>query len=61
MEGDYPKTRLFAGVQLVKSATHELIADVPINTPDEVLMYLGAPPPDTVTAHTPFVFETSLR
>jgi len=58
-----PRLTLFAGGQVFKATTttRELIADVPANAPDEMLMYLGAAPPDMVTSHTPFVFETSLR
>ena len=52
---------LFAEGQVVKGVTRELTADVPINQPREVLMYLGAAPPSAVTGHTSFVFETSLR
>jgi hypothetical protein len=52
---------LFAEGQVVAGETLELTADVPINAPREVLMYLGAAPPNAVSAHTPFTLETSLR
>jgi hypothetical protein len=52
---------LFAEGQVVKGGTRELIADLAVNASREVLMYLGAAPPAAVTAHTSFIFETSLR
>jgi hypothetical protein len=39
----------------------ELIADLPINAPREVVVYLGAAPPIEVSSHTLFTIETSLR
>jgi hypothetical protein len=52
---------LFAEGQVVAGGTGELTADVPISAPREVLMYLGAAPPNTVPGHTSFTFETSVR
>lgn len=56
---------LFAEGQVVAGGTGELTADVPINAPREVLMYLGAAvgaaPPNSVSGHTAFTFETSMR
>jgi hypothetical protein len=52
---------LFAEGQVVKGTARELTADVPINASREVLMYLGAEPPNAVGTHTPFTFATSLR
>ncbi len=52
---------LFAEGQVVAGGTRELTADVPVNAPREVLMYLGAAPPNTVSGHTTFTFETSMR
>jgi hypothetical protein len=52
---------LFAEGQVVAGGTLELTADVPINAPREIIMYLGAAPPNAVAAHTPFTLETSLR
>src|SRR5262245_16936218 len=56
-----PNLSLFVEGQVVGSTAGELIADVPVNAPREVLMYLGAAPPSSVQNHTPFAFETSLR
>ncbi|MCA1650102.1 MAG: hypothetical protein LC753_07400 [Acidobacteria bacterium] len=47
--------------QVVAGATRELTAEVPINAPREVLMYLGAVSPNSVSGHTTFTFETSVR
>jgi carboxypeptidase family protein len=55
------KLSLFAEGQVVTGLTGELTADVPINAPREVLMYLGAAPPSAVAGHTAFTVETSLR
>jgi hypothetical protein len=55
------KLSLFAEGQVVAGETRELTADVPINAPREVVMYLGAAPPNAVPDHTPFTFETSMR
>jgi hypothetical protein len=52
---------LFAEGQVVPGAIRDLIADVPINAPGEVLMYLGAVPPSVLIDHTFFTLETSLR
>jgi hypothetical protein len=56
-----PNLSLFVEGQVVGSTPGELIADVPVNAPREVLMYLGAAPPFSVQAHTAFTFETSLH
>ena len=55
------KLSLFTEGQVVAGATAELTADVPINAPREVLVYLGAAPPNAVREHTPFTVETSIR
>jgi hypothetical protein len=55
------KLSLFAEGQVLPGLLGELTADVPINAPREVLMYLGAAPTGAVNGHTPFTFETSLR
>ena len=52
------KLRLFVQGQIANGGTGELTADTQIDTPHEVLMYLGAMPP-TSAGHTPFTFETS--
>jgi hypothetical protein len=52
---------LFGEGQVVAGQTGELIADLPINAPREVLVYLGAAPPIAVTSYTSFTIETSLR
>ena len=59
--GTGSRLSLFAEGQVAEGATGDLTADVPVNAPREVLMYLGAVPPNSVTAHTPFTFETSMR
>jgi hypothetical protein len=56
-----PNLSLFVEGQVVTSTPGDLVADVPINAPREVLMYLGAAPPSSVQGHTAFTFETSLR
>jgi len=55
------KLSLFAEGQVVAGATGELTADLTINAPREVPMYLGAAAPNTVPDHTAFTFETSVR
>jgi hypothetical protein len=55
------KLRLFVEGQVVAGLTDGLIADVPINAPREVLMYLGPAPTIALPGHTPFTFATSLR
>ncbi|HXG54023.1 MAG TPA: hypothetical protein VNJ03_01470 [Vicinamibacterales bacterium] len=56
------KLRLFAEGQVVTGGTDtELIADVPINAPREVVMYLGVAPASTGNGKTAFTFETSMR
>lgn len=55
------KLSLFAEGQVVAGNTRELTADVPINAPREVLLYLGSAPPNDVPEHTPFTLETSMR
>jgi hypothetical protein len=55
------KLTLFVEGQVVPGLTDGLIADVPINGPREVLMYLGTVPPIALPGHMPFTFETSLR
>lgn len=55
------KLSLFSEGQVVAGDTGELTADVPVNAPREVLMYLGATPPNALSAHTVFTLETSLR
>ena len=55
------KLTLFVEGQVVPGLTDGLIADVPINGPREVLMYLGMVPPIALPGHMPFTFETSLR
>ena len=52
---------LFGEGQVVAGQAGELIADLPINAPREVVVYLGAAPPITVSSHTSFTIETSLR
>ena len=52
------KLRLFVQGQIATGGTGELTADTQIDTPHEVLMYLGAMPP-TSAGHTTFTFETS--
>jgi len=59
--GTAAKFSLFGEGQVVTGQTNELTADVPVSTPGEVLMYLGAVLPNGYSDHTPFVFETSLR
>ena len=55
------KLTLFVEGQVVAGLTDGLIADVPINGPREVLMYLGTAPPIALLGHMPFTFETSMR
>ena len=55
------KLTLFVEGQVVAGLIDGLIADVPINEPREVLMYLGPAPTIPLPGHTPFTFETSLR
>ncbi len=55
------KLTLFVEGQVVPGLADGLIADVPINGPREVLMYLGTVPPIALPGHMPFTFETSLR
>jgi carboxypeptidase family protein/Big-like domain-containing protein len=55
------KLNLFVEGQVVEGGVGDLTADVPVDAPREVLMYLGTMPPTSVNSHTPFVFETSLR
>lgn len=55
------KLSLFAEGQVLPGLLGELTADVPINGPREVMMYLGAAPTGAVNGHTPFTFETSFR
>jgi hypothetical protein len=56
------KLSLLAEGQVVGGTPGELVADVPVDAPREVLMYLGTVPPDSsVQNHTAFTFETSLR
>jgi hypothetical protein len=52
---------LFAEGQVVEGGARELTADVPIAAPREVLMYLGMTPPGSVSSHTAFTFERSLK
>lgn len=59
--GTAARLSLFWEGQLVAGQTGELTADVPINAPREVLMYLGAVPPGAVNSYTSFTIETSLR
>ena len=52
---------LYAEGQVVNGGTRELNAEVPIDAPREVLMYLGGTPPNGVITDTTFTFETSMR
>ena len=52
---------LFAEGQVVAGSAGDLTADVAVNTPREVLMYLGGASPNSVRGHTPFTFETAMR
>ena len=53
--------RLFVEGQVVVGLPSELNAEVSINGPREVLMYLGTAPPSALPGHVAFTFETSLR
>ena len=55
------KLSLFAEGYVVAGATGALAAEIPINGPREVLIYLGAAPPNVVLEHTPFMLDTLLR
>ena len=55
------KLSLFAEGQIIAGDTGELTADVPVNAPREVLMYLGTVPPSAVLSHTSFTFETAMH
>ncbi|HXG54979.1 MAG TPA: hypothetical protein VNJ03_06330 [Vicinamibacterales bacterium] len=56
------RLRLFAEGQVVTGEPTELIADVAINAPREVVMYLGvAVPTGSDSDRTAFTFETSMR
>ncbi|HXG57001.1 MAG TPA: carboxypeptidase-like regulatory domain-containing protein, partial [Vicinamibacterales bacterium] len=56
------RLRLFAEGQVVTGEPTELIADVAINAPREVVMYLGlAVPTGSDSDKTAFTFETSMR
>jgi TolB-like protein len=55
------KLSLFAEGQVVAGAAGAVAAEIPVNGPSEVLIYLGAAPPNTVLDHTPFSLETSMR
>ncbi len=55
------KMSLFVEGQVVEGGTRELIADVAITAPREVLMYLGTTSPGTLSSHTTFTFATSMR
>jgi hypothetical protein len=59
--GQAARLSLFGEGQVVPGQAGELIADLPINAPREVLVYLGAAPPIAVSSHTSFTVETSLR
>jgi hypothetical protein len=52
---------LFAEGQVVAGTAGDLTADVPVNAPREVLMYLGGASPNSVHGHTPFTFETAMH
>ncbi|HXG68996.1 MAG TPA: hypothetical protein VNJ04_00095 [Gemmatimonadaceae bacterium] len=55
------RLRLFAEGQVVTGEPTELIADVPINTRREVIMYLGLVESPGSGVKTAFTFETSMR
>ncbi|HXG72418.1 MAG TPA: hypothetical protein VNJ04_17580, partial [Gemmatimonadaceae bacterium] len=55
------RLRLFAEGQVVTGEPIELIADVPINTRREVVMYLGLVESPGSGVKTAFTFETSMR
>jgi hypothetical protein len=55
------KLTLFAEGQVVTADARELTADVALNAAREIVVYLGAAPPNAVSGHTPFTLETSLR
>ena len=55
------RLRLFVEGQVVVGLPSELNAEVSINGPREVLMYLGTAPPSALPGHVAFTFETSLR
>ncbi|HET7155046.1 MAG TPA: hypothetical protein VFI87_06745 [Hyphomicrobiaceae bacterium] len=52
---------LFGEGQVVAGQAGELIADLPINAPREVVVYLGAAAPIALNSHMSFTIETSLR
>ena len=52
---------LYAEGQVVNGGTRELTADVRIDAPREVLMYLGGTPSNGLSTDTAFTFETSMR
>ncbi len=55
------KLSLFVEGRVSAGGTGELTADVPIDGPREVLMYVGVAPPNAVSEHTLFILETSMR
>ena len=55
------KLTLFAEGRALADGAGEVIADLPVSTQGEVLLYLGAAPPAAVTSHTRFKFETSMQ
>ena len=55
------KLTLFAEGGVLADGTGEAIADLPVSTTGEVLIYFGAAPPNSVTTHTHFKVETSMQ
>lgn len=51
---------LFVEGQII-AGTSEVIVEVPIDGPREVIMYVGGASPGAVRNYTPFRFETSMR
>jgi len=47
--------------QTVAGQTRELTADIPVNAPREVIMYLGAASAAGIAGHTAVTLETSMR
>jgi hypothetical protein len=55
------KLTLFAEGRVLSDGAGEVTADLPVSTTGEVVVYLGAAPPISVTSHTRFTFTTSMQ